>query len=187
MVWRVCSKWVLFTLAQVLGCGNVFIRHRSYTIHGPLFIIVIIVMLVLTRVQQMSVLLTLTSGLECVVFQLEYVSIFFLFLVFCTEATEQCTGLSLPRPSDWWIHSVKLGHKTLELMPISRERSEARLWLEVLNRVTSPPPPPPPPHSSGAVWESRWTSWAVRPNEPSGFHGRKDLLHRASALVTTCP
>ena len=31
------------------------------------------------------------------------------------------------------------------------------------------------------------TSWAVRPNEPSGFRGRKDLLHRASALVTTCP
>ena len=28
--------------------------------------------------------------------------------------------------------------------------------------------------SSGAVgqWESRWTSWAVRPNEPSGFRGR---------------
>ena len=24
-------------------------------------------------------------------------------------------------------------------------------------------------HSSGAVWESRWTSWAVRPNEPSGL------------------
>ena len=45
-----------------------------------------------------------------------------------------------------------------------------------------------PRHSSGAVWESRWTSWAVRPNEPSGFRGRKDLLpHRASALVTTCP
>ena len=41
-------------------------------------------------------------------------------------------------------------------------------------------------HSSGAVWESRWTSWAVRPNEPSGFRGYKDLLHRASALVTTC-
>ena len=34
--------------------------------------------------------------------------------------------------------------------------------------------------------ESR-LSWAVRPNEPSGFHGRKDLLNRASALVTTCP
>ena len=42
-------------------------------------------------------------------------------------------------------------------------------------------------HSSGAVWESKWTSWAVRPNEPSGFRGRKDLLNRASALVTTCP
>ena len=33
--------------------------------------------------------------------------------------------------------------------------------------------------------ESRWASWAVRPNEPSGFRGRKDLLNRASALVTT--
>ena len=42
-------------------------------------------------------------------------------------------------------------------------------------------------HSSGAVWESRWPSWAVRPNEPSGFHGRKEILNRASALVTTCP
>ena len=42
-------------------------------------------------------------------------------------------------------------------------------------------------HSSGAVWESRWTSWAVRPNEPSGFRGRKELLNRASALVTTYP
>ena len=26
---------------------------------------------------------------------------------------------------------------------------------------------------------------AVRPNEPSGFRGRKELLDRASALVTT--
>ena len=42
-------------------------------------------------------------------------------------------------------------------------------------------------HRSGAVWESKWPSWAVRPNEPSGFHGRKDLLNRASAFVTTCP
>ena len=33
---------------------------------------------------------------------------------------------------------------------------------------------------------SRWPSWAVRPNEPSGFRGRKELLNRASALVTTC-
>ena len=29
--------------------------------------------------------------------------------------------------------------------------------------------------SSGAVWESRWPSWAVRPNEPSGFRGRKAI------------
>ena len=42
-------------------------------------------------------------------------------------------------------------------------------------------------HNSGAVLESRWTSWPVRPNEPSGFRGRKELLNRASALVTTCP
>ena len=42
-------------------------------------------------------------------------------------------------------------------------------------------------HSSGAVWESRWPSWAVCPNEPSGFRGRKELLNHASALVTTCP
>ena len=42
-------------------------------------------------------------------------------------------------------------------------------------------------HSSGAVWESRWPSWAVRPNKPSGFCGRKDLLNHASALVSACP
>ena len=33
----------------------------------------------------------------------------------------------------------------------------------------------------------RWTSWAARPNEPSGFRGHKELLNCASALVTTCP
>ena len=42
-------------------------------------------------------------------------------------------------------------------------------------------------HSSGAVWESRWPSWAVRPNESSGFRGHKELLNHASALVSTCP
>ena len=41
--------------------------------------------------------------------------------------------------------------------------------------------------SSGAVWESRWPSWAVRPNEPSGFRGRKAILNHASALVSACP
>ena len=29
------------------------------------------------------------------------------------------------------------------------------------------------PQSSGAVWKSRWPSWAPRPNEPYGFWGRK--------------
>ena len=37
------------------------------------------------------------------------------------------------------------------------------------------------------IVQELWTSWAVRPNEPSGFRGRKDLLNRASALVTACP
>ena len=41
--------------------------------------------------------------------------------------------------------------------------------------------------SSGAVWESRWPSWAVRLNEPSGFRGRKPILNHASALVWACP
>ena len=43
------------------------------------------------------------------------------------------------------------------------------------------------PHSSGAVWESRWPSWAVRTNEPSGFRGRTAILNHASALVSACP
>ena len=43
------------------------------------------------------------------------------------------------------------------------------------------------PHSSGAVRELRWPSWAVRPNEPSGFRGRKAILNHASALVSACP
>ena len=42
-------------------------------------------------------------------------------------------------------------------------------------------------HSSGAVWESRWPSWAVRPNEPSGFRGRKAILNHVHALVSACP
>ena len=45
----------------------------------------------------------------------------------------------------------------------------------------------PASHSSGVVWESRWPSWAVRPNKPSGFRGRKAILNHASALVTACP
>ena len=30
-------------------------------------------------------------------------------------------------------------------------------------------------------------SWAVRPNEPSGFCGRKAIVSHASALVSACP
>ena len=41
--------------------------------------------------------------------------------------------------------------------------------------------------SSGAVWESRWPSWAPRPNEPYGFRGRKATLSHAHALVTVRP
>ena len=43
------------------------------------------------------------------------------------------------------------------------------------------------PQSSGAVWKSRWPSWAFRPNEPYGFCGRKATLNHTSALVTVCP
>ena len=33
---------------------------------------------------------------------------------------------------------------------------------------------------------SRWPSWAVRPNEPHGFRGRKAILNPAHALVSAC-
>ena len=42
-------------------------------------------------------------------------------------------------------------------------------------------------HSLGAVSESSWPSWAVRPNEPHVFRGRKAILNHASALVSACP
>ena len=41
--------------------------------------------------------------------------------------------------------------------------------------------------SSGAVWKSRWSSWAFRPNEPYGFRGCKAMLNHAHALVSACP
>ena len=37
------------------------------------------------------------------------------------------------------------------------------------------------------MWESRWPSWAVRPNEPYGFRGRKAILNHAHAFVAACP
>ena len=50
-----------------------------------------------------------------------------------------------------------------------------------------------PPHvlrhhqSSGAESKSLWPFWAVLPNEPYGFRGRKAILNHAHALVTVCP
>ena len=41
--------------------------------------------------------------------------------------------------------------------------------------------------SSGAVWKSRWPSWAPCPNQPDGFCGCKATLNHAHALVTVCP
>ena len=41
--------------------------------------------------------------------------------------------------------------------------------------------------SSGAMWKSRWSSWAFRPDEPYGFRGRKAILNHAHALVSACP
>ena len=34
------------------------------------------------------------------------------------------------------------------------------------------------------IVQSRWPSWVVRPNEPSGFRGRKAISNHASALVS---
>ena len=42
-------------------------------------------------------------------------------------------------------------------------------------------------YSSGAVWKSRWLSWAFCPHEPYGFCGSKAILNNAHALVSTCP
>ena len=42
-----------------------------------------------------------------------------------------------------------------------------------------------PAQSSGAVWKSKWPSWAPRPNEPYGFCGRKATLNHA--VDTICP
>ena len=41
--------------------------------------------------------------------------------------------------------------------------------------------------SSGAVWKSRWPSWAFHPHEPYRFCGHKATLNHASASVAICP
>ena len=45
-------------------------------------------------------------------------------------------------------------------------------------------------YSLGAVWETRWPSWAGRLNEPSGFRWRKAIsswTDHVSAFVSVCP
>ena len=84
------------------------------------------------------------------------------------DFTSSETSLFITDDSPW----LGLCHNTLTPARTPRLFNyNVCVWLEGcnLNMV----------HSLGAVWESRWTSWAVRPNEPSGFRGRKDLLHRA--------
>ena len=85
-------------------------------------------------------------------------------------------------------------------------------WTYIYRSMQRPygtPPPPPPPFSPSLIsrtasvdvkhhvylltdrtdraQERRWPSWDVRPNEPSGFRGRKAILNHASALVSACP
>ena len=65
-------------------------------------------------------------------------------------------------------------HCSVELFKVEK-KSKTRVAASMLK------------HSSEAMWESRWPSWAVRPNEPSGFHGHKAILNHALALVSACP
>ena len=57
-----------------------------------------------------------------------------------------------------------------------------KLKLETTYSDPGPRPPPPPPFP-----QSRGPSWAARPNEPSGFRGRKAVLNYAHQLVSACP
>ena len=113
-------------------------------------------------------------------------AIFTSYQTACVRSESDETGASL---TPTWHDQTLDGDVTLCLLPSQLIAHVADIWLHStaahtlyitvqLSIFT---------HSSGAVWESRWTSWAVRPNEPSGFRGRKELLNRASALVTTCP
>ena len=79
-------------------------------------------------------------------------------------------------PIQWYIYPTFQLHSATQMCTGIRQ-----------NQFLLKTPPPPPSHSSGAVWESRWPSWAVRPYELSGFRGRKAILNHASALVSACP
>ena len=123
-----------------------------------------------------------------------FFSFFFLFFFVC-----KLSKWAFYKFNPAFPHSVIMSLQCV--LPVNRKPDSQ---VHTPFRSSNPRPPLPPshfdhlffvtyslfctsPHSSGAVRELRWTSWAVRPNEPSGFRGRKDLLNHASALVTTCP
>ena len=95
--------------------------------------------------------------------------VFYCFVLFWTKIENGCLGGA-------WMFSCFVSAWAVVLVEPSRSIRQPRVK-----------PKRDHFHSSGAVWKSRWPSWAVRPNEPYGFRGRKELLNRASALVTTCP
>ena len=80
---------------------------------------------------------------------------------------------------DLFVKHMKTTHKNVKRSTRSRHQTtglKSRFTVQDTSR-----------QSSGAVWKSRWPSWAFRPNEPYGFCGRKATLNHASALVTVCP
>ena len=96
--------------------------------------------------------------------------------------TEKESGKDRPRQKNHDRHSVGTHrlHDTVRwnTAMTPKERGNELLVFIDSHKVLS--------HSWGAVRESRWPSWAVRPNEPSGFRGRKAILNHSSALVSAC-
>ena len=88
-------------------------------------------------------------------------------------------------PTGKWLSRIprsNLKNKVCEFARVSRENKICSLNLKGWSSNTSanssvlkPTLPQTACHSSGAVWESRWPSWAICPNEPSGFRGRKAI------------
>ena len=89
-----------------------------------------------------------------------------------TSLSRSCRSCSpTPTPSTLSMGMQRLSTST-NLRSTKRKFKVTMLWVA---------------QSSGAGWELRWTSWAVHPNEPSGFHGCKAILNHAHALVSACP
>ena len=81
----------------------------------------------------------------------------------------------------WWVS------KAAVILKVHESNPNQGGWAKIQSRANTTVYNQKFFHSSGAVWESRWPSWAVRSNEPSGFRGRKVILNHASALVSACP